>query len=134
MPADTAPILSVTVNGGLGVEGLTATAKGKDTINIKGTPANVFTDEVFRFLFSDKSERNLPSTNTEDWLTIVKWAAPGLKEKHVTYKFTVKYDANPAAAVPIVAGQVDVEIGQFIYWLFDPSLAAFKELVKKGKL
>jgi phage terminase large subunit-like protein len=132
---DTAPILSVTLASvSPSVEGLTYTKVGSDTIKVKGAPVNVFNDEVFRFLFPDKSERNLAPTNTENWDTIVKWAAPGSKEKTVSYNFTVKYDDNPAAAVPIVGDTVTATLSQNIAWLFNPSLAYFKDLVKKGKL
>ncbi len=131
---DTAPIISVKLDSiSPAVEGLTFTSVGNDTINVKGTAVNVFTDEIFRFLFADKSERNLPPTNTEDWETIVKWAAPGVKDKQVTYNFTVKYDDNPAAAVPIVGDTVTASLSQIVSWKFDPSLAYFQDLIKKGK-
>ena len=132
---DTAPILSVNLTSiNPAVEGLIFTKVGTDTIKVKGTPVNVFPDEIFRFLFDDKSERNLAPTNTEDWKTIVKWAPPGLKEKTVAYNFTVKYDDNPAAAVPIVGDTATATLSQNIAWLFDPSLAYFKDLVKRGKV
>jgi hypothetical protein len=132
---DTAPILSVNFSSiSPAVEGLTFTTVGSDTIKVKGTPVNVFPDEIFRFLFPDKSERNLAPTNTENWDTIVKWAAPGTKEKTVSYSFAVKYDDNPAAAVPIVGDTVTATLSQNVAWLFDPSLAYFKDLIKRGKL
>ena len=132
---DTAPILSVNLASvSPAVEGLTYTKVGTDTIKVKGKAVNVFNDETFRFLFPDKSERNLAPTNTENWDTIVKWAPPGLKEKTVAYNFAVKYDDNPAAAVPIVGATVTATLSQNIAWLFDPSLAYFKDLVKRGKL
>ncbi len=131
---DTAPILSVSLASiSPAVEGLTFTKVGTDTIKVKGTPVNVFTDEIFRFLFADKSERNLSPTNTEDWETIVKWAAPGTKDKEVAYSFTVKYDDNPAAAVPIVGATVTTSLSQIVSWKYDPSLAYFQDLVKRGK-
>jgi hypothetical protein len=133
--ADIAPILAVNLTSiSPAVEGLTFTKVGTDTIKVKGAPVNVFPDEIFRFLFPDKSERNLAPTNTENWDTIVKWGPPGLKEKTVAYNFAVKYDDNPAAAVPIVGATVTATLSQNIAWLFDPSLAYFKDLVKKGKL
>jgi hypothetical protein len=134
-PPDTAPILSVNLTSiNPAVEGLTFTKVGTDTIKVKGTAVNVFTDEVFRFLFDDKSERNLAPTNTEDWDTIVKWAAPGTKEKTVLYNFVVKYDDNPAAAVPIVGDTATAILSQNVAWLFDPSLAYFQDLLKRGKV
>jgi len=133
-PPDTAPILSVALASiSPTVEGLTFTKVGTDTIKVKGTPVNVFTDEIFRFLFADKSERNLSPTNTEDWETIVKWAAPGTKDKEVAYSFTVKYDDNPAATVPIVGDTVTTSLSQIVSWKYDPSLAYFQDLVKRGK-
>jgi hypothetical protein len=132
---DTAPILSVNLASiSPAVEGLTFTKVGTDTIKVKGTPVNVFPDEIFRFLFDDKSERDLAPTNTEDWKTIIKWAPPGLKEKTVAYNFAVKYDDNPAAAVPIVGATVTATLSQNVAWLFDPSLAYFQDLVKRGKV
>ena len=132
---DTAPILSVNLDSiSPAVEGITFTKVGTDTIKVKGTPVNVFTDEIFRFLFNDKSERDLAPTNTEDWKTIIKWAPPGLKEKTVAYNFAVKYDDNPAATVPIVGDTVTATLSQNVAWLFDPSLAYFQDLVKRGKV
>ena len=132
---DTAPILSVNLASiSPAVEGLTFTKVGTDTIKVKGTPVNVFPDEIFRFLFDDKSERDLAPTNTEDWKTIIKWAPPGLKEKTVPYNFAVKYDDNPAATVPIVGDTVTATLSQNVAWLFDPSLAYFQDLVKRGKV
>jgi phage terminase large subunit-like protein len=132
---DTAPILSVNLASiSPAVEGLTFTKVGTDTIKVKGTPVNVFPDEIFRFLFDDKSERDLAPTNTEDWKTIIKWAPPGLKEKTVAYNFAVKYDDNPAAAVPIVGATVTATLSQNVAWLFNPSLAYFQDLVKRGKV
>jgi phage terminase large subunit-like protein len=132
---DTASILSVNLASiNPAVEGLTFTKVGTDTIKVKGTPVNVFPDEIFRFLFDDKSERDLAPTNTEDWKTIIKWAPPGLKEKTVAYNFAVKYDDNPAAAVPIVGATVTATLSQNVAWLFNPSLAYFQDLVKKGKV
>jgi hypothetical protein len=131
---DTAPILSVDLTSiSPAVEGLAFTKVGTDTIKVKGTAVNVFTDEIFRFLFADKSERNLPPTNTEDWETIVKWAAPGSNDKQVTYNFSVKYDDNPAATVPIVGDTVTTSLSQIVSWKFDPSLAYFQDLIKRGK-
>lgn len=131
---DTAPILSVKLASvSPAVEGLTFTNVGTDTIKVKGKAVNVFTDEVFRFLFPDKSERNLAPTNTENWDTIVKWAAPGTKEKTVSYNFTVKYDDNPAATIPIVGATTTATLSQNVAWLFNPSLAYFQDLVKRGK-
>jgi len=134
-PPDTAPILAVNlVSISPAVEGLTFSKIGTNTIKVKGTPVNVFPDEIFRFLFPDKSERNLAPTNTENWDTIVKWAAPGTKEKTVLYNFSVKYDDNPAATVPIVGDTVTSTLSQNVAWLFDPSLAYFQDLVKRGKV
>ena len=100
---DTAPILSVNLASiSPAVEGITFTKVGTDTIKVKGTPVNVFTDEIFRFLFN--------------------------------YNFAVKYDDNPAAAVPIVGDTVTATLSQNVAWLFDPSLAYFQDLVKRGKV
>jgi len=133
-PAEFAPILSVEATVTPEVEGIVFTKVGTDTINVKGTPVNVFKDEVFRFLFDDKSERNLPPTNTEDWKTIVKWAKPSKNEETVVYSFIVEHDENPTAVVPIEAGTDTVTLSQNIAWKFDPSLAYFQDLITKGKV
>lgn len=130
---DTADIIDITIPSPIPVENLTITKKGLDTVNFKGKPANIFTDEIFEFLFPDKSKKVLPSTNTENWDVIVRWAKPGTVEKKITYSFKVKYDDNAAAVVPIVGGTVDIDFTQYFYWKFEPSLAAFQDLVKKGK-
>jgi hypothetical protein len=88
----------------------------------------------FVFLFDDQTERNLAPTNTEDWITIVKWAAPSAKEKTVTYNFTVKYDDNPTATIPIVGNTVTLSLSQNVAWQFDPSLAYFRDLVNRGSV
>lgn len=130
---DDAPILEVKIDTAPAVEGLTFTVKGTDTVNVKGKPVNVFKDEVFRFLFADGTEKNLSPTNTEDWDTIVKWAKPSKNLETVTYSFTVKYDENPTAVVPIVGDTVKASIQQNIFWKYEPSLAYFNDLLKKGK-
>lgn len=130
---DTAPILEVTLKTAPTAEGITITSKSADTINVKGKPVNIFTDEIFRFLFPDKSEKNLPPTNTEDWDTIVKWQKPSKNVETITYEFTVKYDENPAAATPIEAGETTASIKQNVWWKYEPSLAYFNDLLKKGK-
>lgn len=130
---DTAPVSLITIPPNLGVTGLVATIAGADTVRIQGTPINVFTDEIFRFVFPDHSEKNLPFDNTEPYDSIVKWAPPSSREKLVTYKFIVKYDDNPAATTPIVGASEEVIISQYFYWRYEPSLAAFKALVAKGK-
>lgn len=130
---DTTTVYEVIVDGELGIEGLTATIVGSDTVNIKGTPVNLFPDEVFRFVFPDGTEKDLPPVNTEPYFSIIKWKQPSSREILANYKFIIKYDDNPAATVPIVGDTVPVELGQYFYWKYEPSLALFDKLVKQGQ-
>ena len=126
-------MLSVTIPSNLGVSGITATSISADTVRIQGTPVNIFTDEIFRFVFPDRTEKNLPPDTTEPYESIVKWSPPSSREKLVTYNFIAKYDDNPAATTPIVGATEPVPVNQFFYWRYEPSLALFKSLVAKGK-
>jgi hypothetical protein len=101
-----------------------------DTLLVKGKPDNVFRDEIFKFVFSDKTEKILPPTNTEDWTAIIKWAKPSVDEKTINYDITISYLETETDAI---VQTEPINIKQFIYWKFDPSLAKFQELVKKGK-
>lgn len=128
---DTAPVLQVILPSSLGVEGVSATVKGADTVNIKGR-AVVFTDEIWEFVFPDGTKKILPPLNGEPYKSIVKWAPPGSREKLATYNFRIKYDDNAAAATPIVGATVNTEVKQYFYWKYEPSLELFKVLVAKG--
>lgn len=130
---DTAPVSLIIIPSNLGVDGVTATTAGPDTVRIQGTPVNIFTDEIFRFVFPDRTEKNLPPNNTEPYDSIIKWAPPSSREQLATYNFTAKYDDNPAAATPIVGATEPVEMKQYFYWRYEPSLEYFKALVAKGK-
>ena len=129
---DTAPVIEIIIPSNLGVEGITVTLVGADTVNIKGRPANIFTDELYQFVFKDGTVKTLLPLNNEPYKSITKWAPPSSREKLATYNFTAKYDDNPAAAIPIIGDTEPAPIKQFFYYRYEPSLELFKSLVAKG--
>jgi hypothetical protein len=128
----TAPVLSVELVGDLPVDGGEFTVVSADTIKISGRSTGIFTDEIFRFLFNDKSEKNLLPDNDEPWLTIIKWDKPAQTEKLLNYTFKVTYDDGGDVQNPIPAGDTEVALTQFAYWNFVPSLEVFGSLVEEG--
>jgi hypothetical protein len=128
----TAPVVNVELIDNLPFDGSMFTVVSNDTINISGRSTGIFTDEVFRFLFNDKSEQNLLPDNTEPWVSIIKWSKPSQIEKLLSYKFNVEYGDGGDALNPISAGETEVTLTQFAYWDFEPSLAVFVQLVKEA--
>lgn len=129
-----APILEVKLVGELPFEGAEIEIVDNETVKILGRSTGLFTDETFRFLFADKSELNLTPDNTENWIAIVKWAAPASIEETATYTFEITYDDASEGEITIVGDTVTVEIKQFVYWDFNPSLNAFSQLVEESAL
>jgi hypothetical protein len=128
----TAPVLSVELVGDLPFDGGEFTVVSADTIKISGRSTGIFTDEIFRFLFKDKSTQDLLPDNDEPWLTIIKWDKPSQTEKLLNYTFKVTYDDGGDIQNPIPAGDAEVVLTQYVYWDFDPSLDVFKQLVSEG--
>lgn len=114
------------------IEGITTYAIGADTIKVKGTPINIFKDEIFRFVFKDKTEKNLSPTNTEDWLAIVGWGPPSSNMQSVNWQFSAVYSDPIAPGIP--AGSATFNSSQYIAWDYVPSLNYFTTLVSKGKV
>jgi hypothetical protein len=100
-----------------------------DTVKISGNDINAFQEEIFKFLFDNKEEKILPPNNTEKWKAIIKWGSPSIFEKELTYSINVGYLDNISDQDSKIS---QINIKQFIYWNFVPSLASFKELVKRG--
>lgn len=128
----TAPVIEVELEGDLPFDGGVLTVVSDDTINISGRSTGIFTDEIFRFLFNDKSEQNLLPDNEEPWLSVIKWDKPSQTEKLLNYKFKVVYDDGGDALNPIPAGEAEVSLTQFAYWDFNPSLNVFGQLVDES--
>jgi hypothetical protein len=128
----TAPVIDVELIGTLPFAGASLEEVSEDTIKITGRSTGVFTDEIFRFLFNDKSEKNLLPDNDEPWLTIVKWDKPSQSEKLLNYTFKVTYDEGGDIENPIPAGDVEITLTQYAYWNFNPSLDVFGQLVSEG--
>jgi len=129
-----APILEVKLIGELPFEGAEIEIVDNETVKIKGRSTGLFTDEVFRFLFANKSELNLIPDNTENWIAIVKWAAPARIEETATYTFEVTYGNASAGEITIAGDTITVEITQFVYWDFNPSLNIFGQLIEESAL
>jgi hypothetical protein len=123
-----APILEVKVIGDSPFEGADIEIVDTDTVRVVGRSTGLFTDEIFRFLFANKDEINLTPDNTEDWLAIVKWAAPGNIEETATYTFEITY----GNAAGIQGDTVTASFTQFVYWDFNPSLNIFGQLVAES--
>jgi hypothetical protein len=100
-----------------------------DTVKISGNDINAFQEEIFKFVFDSKEEKILPPNNTEKWKAIIKWGNPPISEKELTYSIKVGY-LDTTSDQDSKTAQINIK--QFIYWNFVPSLATFKELVKRG--
>lgn len=127
-----APILEVKPIGDSPFEGADIEIVDNETIRVVGRTTGFFTDEIFRFLFDDKTELNLTPDNTEDWLAIVKWAAPANIEETATYTFEITYDNASGNGVSIVGDTITASFTQFVYWDFNPSLNIFGQLVAES--
>jgi len=127
-----APILEVQLLGESPFDGTTVEALNNDTIRVSGRSTGLFTDEIFRFLFANKDELNLKPDNTEDWIAIVKWAAPGNIEETATYTFEITYGNAAGNGVSIQGDTVTASFTQFVYWDFNPSLNIFGQLVAES--
>lgn len=128
----TAPVIKVELMGDLPIAGGAFTVVSDDTINISGRSTGIFNDEIFRFLFNDKSEQNLMPDNKEPWLSIIKWNKPSQTEKLVSYNFKVVYNEGGDALNLIPAGETEISLTQFAYWNFNPSLNVFGQLVNES--
>ncbi len=127
-----APILEVKVVGDSPFEGADIEIVDTDTVRVVGRSTGFFTDEIFRFLFANKDEINLTPDNTEDWLAIIKWAAPGNVEETATYTFEITYGNAVGNGVSIQGATVTASFTQFVYWDFNPSLNIFGQLVAES--
>jgi hypothetical protein len=127
-----APILEIKLIGESPFEGADIEIIDNETVRVSGRASGLFGSEVFRFLFANKTELNLPPDNNEDWIAIVKWAAPGNIEETATYNFEIEYDNAVGNGLSIQAGTAVLAFTQFVYWNVDPSLNAFKQLVAES--
>lgn len=127
-----APIIEVKLDGDSPFEGADIEIVDNETVRVIGRASGLFRDEIFRFLFADKTEQNLTPDNTEDWIAIVKWGAPGNIEEVANYNFEIEYDSAVGNGLSIQGGKIIVNFTQFVYWNFDPSLNAFKQLIAES--
>lgn len=126
-----APILEVTPIS-LPFEGVNIEVVDNKTVKIVGRSTGFFTDEIFRFLFDDKTELDLTPDNDKDWIAIIKWAAPENIEELATYTFEITYGAASGSGITISPGSVVASFTQFVYWDFNPSLDVFGQLVEES--
>lgn len=117
----TSPFPEVQIN-------VTSTNPSSFTLRIIGPITSIFLDEIFRFLLSNRTLVNLPSSTTEEFDTIVSWSAPVVKIDLAEYTFEVDFD-DPVTG----PGSSTIEFEQFCYWNFVPSLNSFSDLVTRGK-
>jgi hypothetical protein len=127
-----APIVEIKSVGALPFDGSTVEVVDNETIRIAGRSTGFFIDEIFRFLFADKTELNLKPDNTDNWTAIVKWAAPGKIEELATFTFEVFYGSASGSGITIQPGSEIVNLTQFVYWDFNPSLNIFGSLVAES--
>lgn len=110
-------------------QGFVATQKDNYTIRITGTPTQVFEGSTYDFLMPDGTIQSLPQNTNANFLTLVKWAPPGLKYKLVTHQITATF------VDPIVGPfTTTFNLQQDVYWKLGPSLQAFRDLLARGKL
>lgn len=127
-----APILEVKFNGQSPFEGAEVEIIDNKTVRVIGRSTGLFTDEIFRFLFADKTEVDLTPDNTENWIAVIKWAAPGNIEEVASYEFEVTYDDASGPGISIQGSTETVNLQQFVYWDFNPSLNIFGQLVEEA--
>lgn len=99
------------------------------TVAFSGKYSGIF-NEIFQFVMRDGSVRNLPINNREDWVAVTKWAPPSSKEKLISYAFEVVTE-DPISEIQ---STFSVSIPQYVYWGWQPSLAAFSKFVAEGEL
>lgn len=128
----TAPIVSVELVSSMPFTGTTVAYPSIDTVNISGNTTGKFNDEVFEFLFYDKSRQILPPDNQEPWLSIIRWSKPADNEDTAVYQVQVSWGSVTTANGTIVAGEGIIAVSQYVYWYYVPSLNMFDQLVDES--
>jgi hypothetical protein len=113
----------------INIDGIRVTQKSSDTLNITGSPSNVFVDAYYEFIMKDRSIKRLPANTTEDFLSIVRWSPPSTKLlEDVPYKIKLKYKVLPDTTI----NEETLTILQDVYWDRATSTASFRKFVARG--
>ena len=99
-----------------------------NTVSISGRISGLL-KEYYTFVMRDQTVKNLLINNSEDWIAVVKWEVPPIKEIGISYEFTVVYQDS------LFEEYVEnITIPQWIYWRWQESLAAMKAFVAAGEI
>lgn len=111
-------------------------------IRISGslTGGSVNISETYRFVLDEENYPEItvtPQQVPNNFLAIVEWIAPSIPNGYFLispnqqtgeYLFTANSYSNPTVEKDTLS------MTQYVYWNFNPALAAFKQLVSQGKV
>ena len=113
-------------------ENFTLTRVSADTYQVTGS-ASPMEGEYYLFHMYDGTWIKLPSNTTEHWKAVVKWNPPATPwERHYTYSFDVTLDYYDPEAGVIPGVQTTIDVSQYYYWSWEPSLQALRTYVRQG--
>lgn len=126
-------VLKVENKTNLSQYGLTSTNISTTTIAVSGTIVGIFLGEKFNFLMRDKSQKELPYPNTEDWVALVKYTPPNqIVEELISYEVDVSWQTS---GPPFSTTGTDATtMTQYVYFSFDSISNTIKQIVSEGEL
>jgi hypothetical protein len=110
------------------------TTVNSSTVRIQGI-VDSFIGEFFRLKLTDNSFVTIDTIADEpaEPNTVVEWNRPNLPwSRSINYRFNVSYN-QLVEGVLITGQQSQFTVTQYIYWNFDPSLAALNDLVERSQ-
>lgn len=93
-------------------------------VSITGNLSGFF-DEKWDFVMRDRSIKRLPINNTEDWIAVSRWHPASMNQLILNYNFSINLVTNSV---------VSMNIPQYIYWKWQPSLTKLKQYVAQGEI
>lgn len=113
------------VNYSSTVEGFSATQLDATTIQITGTPTNVFPGGMYKFLMSNRSILQ-SSIIPEEYAALVAWTPPNNKVMITTHTINI--------AIPLMNQSITATITQEVYWKYQFAISQFREVLSRGTL
>lgn len=111
--------------------GLTATILTTSTYKISGQVNTVFGGEKFTFVMKDKTVKELPYPNNEDWFALVKYEKPtNTEEQLLSYGVDVEWSINNFSLTN--TGTEIFTVTQYVYWSVDSAVSLIKNIVQSG--
>lgn len=112
--------------------GLTSTNISTTTIAVSGTIIGIFPGEKFNFLMEDKSQKELPYPNTENWVALLKYTPPSqMVEELLSYEVDVSWQSSMSF---LTTGTDATTMTQYVYFSFDSISNTIKQIVSEGEL